>query len=106
MELTSSDAKIFYSIEGQGRPLVLLHAFPANHKFWQPLAGTLATRYRLVMPDLRGHGASQPGEGAATMEKHAADVLRVCEAAGIERAIFAGVSIGGYVLLEYWRRHR
>lgn len=106
MELTSGDAKIFYKIEGQGRPLALVHPFPANHKFWQPAAALLATRYRLVMPDLRGHGASQPGDGPATMEKHAGDVLRVCEAAGIERAIFAGVSIGGYVLFEFWRRHR
>ena len=106
MELTSGDAKIFYKVEGQGAPLVLLHPFPANHKFWQPVAALLAGRYRLVMPDLRGHGASQPGAGPATMEKHAADMLRVCEAVGIERAIFAGVSIGGYVLFEFWRRHR
>lgn len=106
MELTSGDAKIFYKVEGQGRPLVLLHPFPANQKFWEPATALLASRYRLVMPDLRGHGASQPGDGPATMEKHAGDVLRVCEAAGIERAIFAGVSIGGYVLLEFWRRHR
>lgn len=105
MQLTSGDAKIFYKVEGQGAPLVLLHPFPANHKFWQPVAALLAARYRLVMPDLRGHGASQAGDVPATMEKHAADVLRVCEAVGIERAIFAGVSIGGYVLFEFWRRH-
>lgn len=106
MELTSGDAKIFYELKGQGAPLVLVHPFPSNHKFWAPAAAILANRYRLVMPDLRGHGASQPGKGPASMEKHAADVLRVCEAAGVSRAIFAGVSISGYVLLEFWRRHR
>jgi pimeloyl-ACP methyl ester carboxylesterase len=58
------------------------------------------------MPDLRGHGASPPGEGPATMEKHAADVLRVCDAAGVQRAIFMGVSIGGYLMFEFWRRYR
>lgn len=106
MQLTSGDAQIFYQIEGQGPPLVLLHPFPANHKFWKPAAALLGTRYQLIMPDLRAHGASEPGNGAATMEKHAADVLRVCEAAKVPRAIFAGVSIGGYVLFEFWRRYR
>jgi 3-oxoadipate enol-lactonase len=106
MELTSGDAKIFYRVEGQGKPLVLLHPFPANHKFWEPAAALLAARYRLVMPDLRGHGASEAGAGPAAMEKHAKDVLKVCDAAGFKRAIFAGVSIGGYVLFEFWRRYR
>ena len=106
MELTSADAKIFYEIKGQGAPLVLLHPFPANHKFWEPAAALLAQRYRLIMPDLRGHGASTPGDGAATMEKHAADMLHVCEAAGVARASFMGVSVGGYMLFEFWRRYR
>jgi pimeloyl-ACP methyl ester carboxylesterase len=106
MELTSGDAKIFYEIEGQGPPLVLLHPFPANHKFWRPAAALLDSRYRLILPDLRGHGASEPGDGPATMEKHVADVVRVLEAVGISKAIFVGVSIGGYVLFEFWRHYR
>ena len=40
------------------------------------------------------------------MEKHAADLLRLCEAEGVSQAVFVGVSIGGYVLFEFWRRHR
>jgi pimeloyl-ACP methyl ester carboxylesterase len=40
------------------------------------------------------------------MDKHAADLARVCEDAGIGRAVFAGASIGGYVLFEFWRRFR
>ena len=106
MELTSGDTKIFYQVEGQGPPLVLLHPFPANHNFWKPAAALLSARYQLIMPDLRGHGASAPGEGPATMEKHTADLLRVCEAAGVQRAIFMGDSIGGYIMFEFWRRHR
>jgi 3-oxoadipate enol-lactonase len=71
-----------------------------------PAAELLAARYRLILPDLRGHGDSTPGDGPATMEKHAADLLRLCEDANVGRAVFAGISIGGYVLFEFWRRFR
>ncbi len=104
--IRSGDAEIAYEILGTGAPLVLLHPFPAHHEFWSPLAERLATRYRLILPDLRGHGESEVGEGPATMEKHAADLLRVCDAADTGRAVFVGVSIGGYILFEFWRRHR
>jgi pimeloyl-ACP methyl ester carboxylesterase len=58
------------------------------------------------MPDLRGHGESGLGEGPANIEKHAADVARVMNDAGVERAPVVGVSIGGYVIFEFWRRYR
>ena len=106
MRVRSLDAEIFYEQIGAGPDLVLLHPFPAHHGIWMPVAEALASRYRLLLPDLRGHGDSQVGEGPATMEKHAADVLNVCQAAGVRRALFAGNSIGGYVLFEFWRRYR
>lgn len=104
--LTSGDAEIFYETLGQGPPVVLLHPFPAHHKLWGPAAQALVSRYRLIMPDLRGHGESGVGEGPATMAKHAADLSRILDAEQISRAAFAGVSIGGYALFEFWRRSR
>jgi 3-oxoadipate enol-lactonase len=106
MRFSSDDAEIFYTVMGDGPPVVLLHPFPANHKVWLPAAELLAGRYRLILPDLRGHGQSGVGTGPATMEKHAADLLRLLDASGVGKAVFAGVSIGGYVLFEFWRRHR
>jgi 3-oxoadipate enol-lactonase len=102
----STDAEIAYSSSGKGAPLVLLHPFPVNAHFWARLAVRLEGRYRLLMPDLRGHGASGVGEGPITMAKHAADLARLLDIEHITRAAFAGVSIGGYVLLEFWRQHR
>lgn len=106
MRFTSDDADIFYTVMGDGPPVVLLHPFPANHQVWLPAAELLAGRYRLILPDLRGHGQSGVGAGPAIMEKHAADLLRLLDASGVGKAVFAGVSIGGYVLFEFWRRHR
>src|SRR5271170_3788188 len=104
--ITSGDAEIFYEVLGSGPPVVLLHPFPANHDLWKPAAQALMTRSRVILPDLRGHGESGIGDGPATMEKHAADLARVMDEAGIGRAPLVGVSIGGYVLFEFWRRHR
>jgi pimeloyl-ACP methyl ester carboxylesterase len=102
----SADADIFYWTLGDGPPVVLLHPFPVHHEFWLPLTDTLASRHRLILPDLRGHGDSGVGDGAATMEKHAADVRAVMDDADIGRAPMIGVSIGGYLLFEFWRKHR
>ncbi len=104
--LRSDDAEIFYEIRGKGPPVVLLHPFPCDHEFWTPVATALESRYRLILPDLRGHGDSEIGDGPALMRKHAADIARVLDAAGIGKAAFIGCSIGGYILFEYWRRFR
>lgn len=105
-KVTSGDAKIFYGVSGDGPPVVLLHPFPVHHEFWFPIIPFLSVRYRLIMPDLRGHGESGLGDGSATMQKHASDIARVMSAAGVERAPLVGVSIGGYAIFEFWRRFR
>jgi 3-oxoadipate enol-lactonase len=104
--LHSDDTDIVYEIWGTGPPVVLLHPFPGNREFWKPVAPALESRYRLIVPDLRGHGDSGPGEGAATMKKHARDLERLLDAQRVSRAAFVGVSIGGYILFEFWRRFR
>jgi 3-oxoadipate enol-lactonase len=106
MKVRSGDTEIFYRVLGDGKPVVLLHPFPTSSEFWLPAAELLATRYQVVLPDLRGHGESGIGEGPATMQKHAADIARVCDELKIGRAAFGGISIGGYVLFEFWRRFR
>lgn len=104
--ITSNDAEIFYWTLGDGPAVVLLHPFPVHHEFWLAVAESLATRYRLVLPDLRGHGDSGVGEGPATMQKHAADIARVMDDADVGRAPMIGVSIGGYLMFEFWRQYR
>jgi len=102
----SDDADVSYWVLGYGPEVVLLHPFPVHHEFWLPVAEVLATRYRLILPDLRGHGESGVGEGPATMEKHAADLARIMDDSNVGRAPLVGVSIGGYLMFEFWRKHR
>jgi len=104
--LRRDDAVLYYEVSGSGPNLVLLHPFPLNHHFWDQVVPALSRHHRVLAPDLRGHGESELGEGPATMAKHADDLLALCDAEKIQRAAFVGVSIGGYVLFEFWRKHR
>jgi 3-oxoadipate enol-lactonase len=106
MRVRSGDAEIAYEVLGEGTPVLLLHAFPAHHGLWLPAAQALINRYRVILPDLRGHGDSGVGDGPATVEKHTADLVRVLDDVQVGRAVIAGVSIGGYVFFEFWRRYR
>jgi pimeloyl-ACP methyl ester carboxylesterase len=106
MQVRSGDTEIYYEVRGNGPDLVLLHPFPAHHGIWTPVADLMAERFRVITPDVRGLGQSAPGGGPATMEKHANDLLRVCQDTGVEKAVFGGNSIGGYILFEFWRRFR
>lgn len=106
MQVRSGDAEIFYHVQGSGPAVILLHAFPLNHRMWLPALERVGTGYRCILPDLRCHGNSSAGEGAGTMARHAADVIRVMDDAGIGRAFICGVSIGGYISFELWRQCR
>jgi pimeloyl-ACP methyl ester carboxylesterase len=101
----SSDAQLYYEITGSGPDVVLLHPFPLNHNFWTAVSDQLSARYRVIVPDLRAHGDSELGDGPATMVKLAEDLTRLCREERVTRAFFVGVSIGGYLLFEFWRRN-
>lgn len=102
----SGDAQLIYEVAGGGPDLVLLHPFPLHHGFWDGVLDQLTTQYRVIRPDLRAHGDSDAGDGPVAMQKLADDLDRLCRELGIVRAIFVGVSIGGYTLFEFWRRYR
>jgi len=102
----SGDARLSYEVTGNGPDVLLLHPFPLNHHFWDSVTPQLNTRYRVILPDLRAHGDSELGEGPVTMQKLADDLSRLCREERISKAFFVGVSIGGYLLFEFWRRYR
>lgn len=92
---------------GEGMPLVLLHGFPLDHAMWSAQIDALAPRFRVIAPDLRGFGGSEPTEGVVTMAQFADDAAAVLDALNIDRPVaLAGLSMGGYIALEFFRRHR
>ena len=97
---TAADGtRIAFEVEGDGRPLVLLHGLMANRGFFAPQRA-LADGFRLVRMDLRGHGESPIDGGAATVEALADDVARLAEHLDLQGAIGVGWSLGATVL---WR---
>jgi 3-oxoadipate enol-lactonase len=95
---------LHYEDRGSGPCVVFLHPTPVDHCFWQPVAALLESDYRVLLPDLPGHGQSPLGDQTASMETMGHAVLRLLDALSVESAIFCGCSIGGYLLYELWRQ--
>ena len=86
-----------YEVEGGGRPLVLLHGLMAHRGFWR-LQRPLASDFRLISIDMRGHGDSVRAGDAPGVEQLAQDVTALAEELGLEDAIGVGWSLGASVL--------
>lgn len=89
---------------GAGRPLVLLHGFPLDHRMWEGQA-PLAEHLRLIAPDLRGFGGSR-GSTATGIAALADDVAALLDALHVgQPAVICGLSMGGYVAQHLAVRH-
>lgn len=98
--------------EGKGPPIVLLHGFPLDHSMWESQFDSFASSYRVIAPDLRGFGGStlpteDQDKAVSTMAEMADDLVEDLEFLEVnEPIVLCGLSMGGYVALEFWRRHR
>ena len=81
---------------GTGEPLVLLHGWPQHWYCWNRVVPLLADRYRLVMPDLRGHGWSSVPDGGYDKEQLATDLLGLLDALELPRVGLIGHDWGGW----------
>jgi len=88
-------------------PVLLIHGWTVTaDTTFAPTYSTLAERYRVIAPDLRGHGQSSPARRGVRLEDLADDCSAVLDALGVERAIVVGYSLGGAVAQALWQRHR
>lgn len=99
-ELDWRGTRLRYAVGGSGRPLVLVHGLGGTYANWLLLAPALAERYRVVVPDLPGHGGSAPLPAAPNVDVFADAVLAVLEAEDALPAPFVGHSLGGLVALR------
>ena len=91
---------IFFEDVGAGLPVVLGHSFLCSGAMWAPQVGALAERYRVVNVDFRGHGRSGNADAPFSLYDLVTDVVAVLDHLRIERAVWAGLSIGGMVALR------
>jgi pimeloyl-ACP methyl ester carboxylesterase len=101
-------AKIAVELVGDRGPvLVLAHGFPLDHGMWQYQIEHFASQARVIAMDLRGFGQSRGGEGSCSMADYADDCAATLKALGVEEpVVFCGLSMGGYVAWQFWKRHR
>ena len=95
--------RIYYEDEGRGPALLLTHGYSATLRMWEPQVVALANRFRVIRWDMRGHGASDSPEdpSAYTHAATVADMAAVLDVAGVDRAAIGGLSLGGYLSLEF-----
>ena len=84
-----------YEDYGPGPVVVLLHGFPLDRTMWASQQTTLAARYRVITPDLRGHGETAAPEGIYPIDDMADDVVELLDGAADRRAGRAGGPVDG-----------
>lgn len=101
------DISLAYDEAGTGQAVLLIHGFPLNRQMWQPQIDALsAAGFRVIAPDLRGFGDSSAASASpGMMDTLADDLVRLLDQLQIEKAVVAGMSMGGYVLFNLLQRY-
>src|SRR4051812_8416430 len=97
--------KIYYEVLGEGRPLLLIHANPFDHRLWLYQRASFSTFFKVIAVDLRGYGRSDKPTANTSLAMMAEDVLGVCRQEGVRDAVVAGISVGGNVALQLGLEH-
>jgi 3-oxoadipate enol-lactonase len=93
--------RLYYEDTGGDGPVVVCsHGFLMDHEMFAPQVEALRERYRVVTWDERGHGATEDNGGSFTYWDSARDVLGLLDHLGVERAVLAGMSQGGFLSLR------
>ena len=105
--INRNGVQIYYEAHGEGYPVLLTHGYSATAQMWQPQLAALSSRYRFISWDMRGHGRSDSPEDPGQYSHAAcvADMAALLDAAGAERAVLSGLSLGGFVSLEFLLEH-
>lgn len=98
--------RLHYAVQGNGPiRIALTHSLAMSGDFWAPVVAALGESATILTWDCRGHGASDKPAGPYSVELFADDLAAVFQAAGWERALCAGASMGGTVTLAFAARY-
>lgn len=104
--VSSAGPDIFVKTVGTGeRSIVLLHGIGSGGMSWLPVINDLAVDYRLILPDLRGHGQSGHPDSGYLLEDYADDLEWIVAHFNLERPILVGHSLGGLTAVTWAKRH-
>ncbi len=107
MFITANGLTLHLRIDGatSAPPLVLLHSLGTCAEVWEPQVAELARSFRVIRPDLRGHGLTEATPGDYSMDLLAADLIAVLDALDLGAVHLGGISIGGMIAQHVAARH-
>jgi len=100
-QMTYKGTDLVYSDRGSGPCLVLLHGYLESMEIWENFADRIPEGYRVILPDLPGHGSSGTWGETHSMDDLAGAIKAMIEAEGIDRIFLVGHSMGGYVVMAF-----
>jgi pimeloyl-ACP methyl ester carboxylesterase len=97
------DATVYCEWSGEGPGILLTHGYSASAEMWRGQVPALARRHCTVVWDIRGHGRTETADepSAYTEAASLGDMAAVLDAAGVDRAVVGGLSLGGYLSLAF-----
>lgn len=105
MKVSLDGIDIGYNDEGTGEVLVLVHGHPFNRSMWQPQVDRFSRNgWRVITPDLRGYGESTVVPGMTTLDVFARDIANLLDHLGVERIVLGGLSMGGQIVMDFYRQ--
>jgi pimeloyl-ACP methyl ester carboxylesterase len=103
--IRANGVHIYYEVRGQGEPLLLLHAGSLTADMWQPYLAAFAEHYRVITPDMRGHGRSDNPKGAMSYRQLSDEIVAFMHVLDLRKPLVVGFSDGGQVALEIGMRY-
>jgi pimeloyl-ACP methyl ester carboxylesterase len=94
----SRGMKLHYETAGSGRPILMIHGFTNHGMVWtQQITDLIHAGYRVILPDLAGHGLSQVAEKTTTVDDLTLDMVNLLDHLGVGQTSVCGLSLGGMV---------
>ena len=94
-----------YTDTGRGSPILLVHGYPLNRTMWDAQVSGLSQDFRVIAPDLRGHGESDAPTGTYSVDIFADDLRALLDHLNMQQVTLVGFSLGGYIAFAFQRKY-